>query len=373
MAKYQIYNEDCIQGAKKIKDKSVDLCIFDPPFGINETSFGKHYKRKEHNVLGGYQEAPEDYLTFTTQWLDEAKKILRDDGSMYIISGWTNLGDVLLAVENLDLYIRNHIIWKFNFGVNTSNKWVTSHYSILYVTKFKKARPIFNKYCRFGPQEKDDNGGSLLYQDIEDVWHIKKEYQPNTAKNKNKLPDELIRKIILYSSKKNNLVCDFFMGNFTTANIALRLGRRVIGFETNKEVYNYHMKHLDDIEFGCELTNLKKVKIEKPKNQGKPLDDDTRVNIKKDFIEMIDNGLSKKDSISKICEKYQRGRFSIINIVQNIPINQRKHLNGDKEKIIEDAAILMEQGRRRVDICKILASKYHRSAKSIEHLLRGCL
>ena len=149
-----IFNCDCISGAKRhLHDGVCDLLICDPPFGISEASFDKHYKRNEDLVLKGYVEAPKDYYQFSYDWLSEANRILRPDGSMYIISGWSNLKDVLNAVDEVGFYTINHIIWKFNFGVATKKKYVTSHYHVLYLKKSKKANPIFNTHCRFGAQE----------------------------------------------------------------------------------------------------------------------------------------------------------------------------------------------------------------------------
>jgi len=53
---YRIYNCDCIEGSKKhINDKSIDLIICDPPFGIEEKSFDQHYHRKKDNIVDGYR------------------------------------------------------------------------------------------------------------------------------------------------------------------------------------------------------------------------------------------------------------------------------------------------------------------------------
>jgi hypothetical protein len=82
--------------------------------------------------------------------------------------------DVLSAIDKHNLHIQNHIIWKFNFGTFTKNKYVTSHYHILYVLKSKKAKPTFNTYSRFSSQEKDTVGNSVNYHDREDVWEIKR-------------------------------------------------------------------------------------------------------------------------------------------------------------------------------------------------------
>ena len=172
-----IYNEDCIEGSRKrIKDKSIDLIICDGPFGISESSFSKHYYRNNTNIITGYVEAPKDYDKFTLDLMTEAARILKDDGSMYIVSGWSNLSSFYKAIEKLGLYEVNHLVWKYNFGVHTTKKFVTSHYHILYITK-QNAKPTFNTYSRFGFAEKNEKNGSLLYQDMESVWNIPKEYQ----------------------------------------------------------------------------------------------------------------------------------------------------------------------------------------------------
>lgn len=310
-----IYNEDCIVGAKKyIKDESVDLGIFDPPFGINEASFDKHYKRNKDCVLGGYVEAPEDYYKFSLDWMGEAKRTLKPNGSIYIISGWTHLRHILNAVNELELEMINHIIWKFNFGVATRKKFVSSHYHILYLAK-QKSQPTFNTYCRFGSQEKSEGGGSLNYQDLEDVFSINKEYNPNETKNKNKLPDALIEKLILYSSNENDVVCDFFLGNFTTAIVAKRLNRKPIGFELNKESFDYWNDKLNNVKSGSDLATLKIVKNDAPKNQGKKITEEEIKTIVADFHEQMKLLKTKKEVMAYLCEKYQRGRFGLKNIL----------------------------------------------------------
>lgn len=312
---YKIYNEDCIIGSKKIKSDSVDLIICDPPFGINEGSFNKHYNRSSDKVIDGYVEAPSDYDQFTLEWLTECKRILKDNGSMYIISGWSNLYSFYKAFDKLELNIINHIIWKYNFGVSTKSKWVTSHYHIFYISKKKKEKLTFNKNAIYSQIDKDDNNRSLQYSDIEDVWVLNKEYSKD-IKNMNKLPCKLIEKIINYSSNKDQLVCDFFMGNFTTADCALRLGRNVIGFEINKKSYDYWMNKIKDIEYGVDY---KPPKLDNffP-NQGKKITDLERNSIIKDFNNIIG---TKKDKIKKLSEKYGRGYFSILNIINSIKLN----------------------------------------------------
>jgi site-specific DNA-methyltransferase (adenine-specific) len=310
-----IYYEDCISGSDKIEKGSVKLLICDPPFGINESKFDQHYKRETSNIISGYVEAPEEYDQWTLQWMQKAKELLHEDGTFYVVIGHTKLKSVLQAAEYLDFHLINHIIWKFNFGVNTKKKFVTSHYHILYYAKSSKANLTFNTYCRFGSQEKDSNNGSLLYQDMEDVFVIKKEYSPNEVKNQNKLPEELIKKLIQYSSNENDLVCDFFMGNFTTAFVALKMGRQICGFEKNQEAFNLHYSRLALVEFGSGLKELKKVENITPKNQGKSITEQEFCQICADYSSLILDGKTKKEASLILQDKYGRGRFAIKNIL----------------------------------------------------------
>jgi len=243
---YNIHNYDCIKGAQKyISDKSVDLMICDPPFGINETKFKNLYNRDD-KVIKGYVEAPDNYYNFSCEWIKEAKRILKNNGSMYIISGWSNSDIIGRVIRELDLFLINKLIWNFPFGVYTKKKYVTSHYEIFYIKKTKKSKVTFNRECRF------DNSKDI-YKDLQSVWQINKEYHTGSIKNENKLPEELIRKIIQYSSNKENIVCDFFLGNFTTAIVSKKLNRLPIGFELNSMSYKRGIDILQKIKIGSGL------------------------------------------------------------------------------------------------------------------------
>jgi len=240
----KIYNKDCIVGMKTIPNEKIDLVVTDPPFAINFKAKKANYNRIASRVLSGYDEIKvEDYYDFTNAWMAEAYRILKKSGSMYVFSGWNNLKDILTALDDNNFTTINHIIWKYQFGVVTSKKFVTSHYHCLFVCKDNKKRKFF-PYSRFKKNAKTSDGQSLHYRDKEDVWIINREYWTGDDKTTTKLPAEIIKKMLKYSSKKTDLVLDPFLGSGQVAVISKMLGRRYLGFEIVKQYYNFANKRL---------------------------------------------------------------------------------------------------------------------------------
>jgi site-specific DNA-methyltransferase (adenine-specific) len=240
----KIYNKDCIVGMKQIPDEKIDLVVTDPPFAINFKAKKANYNRTPSRVLSGYNEIKvEDYYDFTNAWMQEVYRILKKSGSMYVFSGWNNLKDILTSLDNNGFTTINHIIWKYQFGVVTSKKFVTSHYHCLFVCKDDKKRKFF-PYSRFKKNAKTSDGQSLHYKDKEDVWIINREYWTGDDKTPTKLPAEIIKKILMYSSEKRDLVLDPFLGSGQVAVISKMLGRRYLGFEIVKQYYDFANKRL---------------------------------------------------------------------------------------------------------------------------------
>lgn len=233
---------DCLEIMKEIPDGSIDLIITDPPFAIDFKAKRSNYNRTQTRVLEGYNEIPkEKYYEFTVNWMKEAYRILKKTGSMYVFSGWTNLKDVLNALDKVGFVTINHLIWKYQFGVFTKRKYVTCHYHILFVVKDVK-KYMFNK-VEYYP---------------EDVWIINREYWTGRIKTPTKLPVELVKKILLFSSEKGDIVFDPFIGSGTVAVAAKILGRHYIGIEINPKYCEIAKKRLNNIPERLETFGLNK-------------------------------------------------------------------------------------------------------------------
>jgi site-specific DNA-methyltransferase (adenine-specific) len=242
---YQVYNQSCIDGMREhVADGSVDLIFTDPPYGIDGDGLDVHYHRDESNVVQGYIDVPlTQYAKFSQEWISECARVLRPGGSLYIVSGYTNLHHVLNALHSTDLEEINHIIAKYSFGVSTKNKFVSSHYHVLFWQKpdKKNQKRTFNSNWKYTDQ-KDSYHDRLTVQDMP------RAHNPGQTKNKNQLSEDFIEKFIMYSSNRGDTVMDCFGGGFTTARTALRYGRKFIGFELNKNAYDAFVPTLDEVE-----------------------------------------------------------------------------------------------------------------------------
>ena len=90
-------NADCVRGAvAHLPDASVDLIVTDPPYGIEGDRLHRHYNRDERFVVDGYVEVDaKKYKAFSRAWIAQAERVLRPGGQLYVVSGYTNLYDVL--------------------------------------------------------------------------------------------------------------------------------------------------------------------------------------------------------------------------------------------------------------------------------------
>jgi site-specific DNA-methyltransferase (adenine-specific) len=310
-------NADCVSGALHyLADASVDLIVTDPPYGIGGDGLHKHYNRDERFVVEGYVEVPAPrYAHFSRAWIAQAERVLRPGGQIYVVSGYTNLPDVLNALRETSLREVNHIIWKYNFGVYTSRKFVSSHYHILYYAKPGLPR-TFNLECRFARDERADGGGSSSYRDREDVWTINREYKPGRKKNKNELPLALLQKMLLYSSNEGDLVCDFFMGGGSTAIACIGLNRRFAGFELSPQMFRTVLEDVDRAVPGGLLSGLAK-RGAVVENRGKRWSPgDVRAVLRR-YEELAATGAPKRRIVDALGTEFGRGPWAIGKVIKD--------------------------------------------------------
>jgi site-specific DNA-methyltransferase (adenine-specific) len=233
--------DDCIAGMESMSAESVDLVIADPPFGLGFSGKESVYNRNDDLVIDFYQDVDEKYGEFTEEWMALIQKVMRPHATAYVFSGWTHLEEVLRGARKAGLATINHLIWKYQFGVFTKRKYVSSHYHILWLAKDPE-KYFFNKLEHYP----------------EDVWIISRKYKPGQCKNGNTLPEAVVRNCIEFSSKPGDLVFDPFMGMATTAVASKGTWRHFFGFEINKLLEPAVTRRIGNKKLGRDYVSLEK-------------------------------------------------------------------------------------------------------------------
>ncbi len=238
----KVFFDDCVQELRKLSPESIDMIVADPPFGLNFGEMEVLYNRNSDLVAKGYQDVEiSDYSSFCKSWIKELPRVLKEDAGVWIFSGWTNLVDILNALRESNLKLINDIVWKYQFGVFTKRKFVTSHYHILFAVKDEK-KYFFNKIEHYPL----------------DVWEINRGYQRGKKKNATKLPIQVVQRCIDFGSEPGDLILDPFMGNGTTAAAALSSCRHFLGYEINHSLNEIIAENILNITLGQDYKQYSK-------------------------------------------------------------------------------------------------------------------
>ncbi|MBN2835145.1 MAG: site-specific DNA-methyltransferase [Candidatus Delongbacteria bacterium] len=259
MKKNTIYQENCIEGMKRISSKSVDLIIADPPYNLSKGNTINFLGNSVVKGMGGeWNKAFEnwdnysliEYFEFTKQWLTEAKRIMKNSGSMWIFGTYHNIGIINFLCQMLDLEIINEIIWyKSNSFPNLAGRRLTaSHETILWVHNNPKKRLYkFNyEYSKNGDFDYDNLKSPT--KQMRTVWSIpnnKKKWELSLGKHPTQKPIRIMDRIINLTTDEEDLVLAPFSGAGTECLSAKRNNRKYIGFEIENEYYELSIKRLE--------------------------------------------------------------------------------------------------------------------------------
>jgi len=259
-----IIMQDCITAMRALPAKSVDLIFADPPYNLQ---LGGDLSRPD----GSHVDAVTDdwdkfdslaiYDKFTRAWLTEAKRILKDNGAIWVIGSYHNIFKVGSAIQDLGYWILNDIVWrKANPMPNfKGTRFTNAHETLIWASMGEKARYTFNyrsmKTLNDELQMRSDwefpicGGQERLKRDGVKVHPTQK-------------PEALIYRILLACTKPGDVVLDPFFGTGTTGAVAKRLGRRWIGIEREA---GYCSAALERIEAALPLDESALVTMQSPK------------------------------------------------------------------------------------------------------------
>lgn len=246
----KILQGDCIETLKKLPENSIDLIFADPPYNMQlEDDLIRYEGTKFDGVDDAWDKFPtlEAYAEFCTQWITECKRVLKKNGSLWIIGSFQNIYKIGSILQDMGFWIINDIVWsKSNPVPNFSGtRFTNAHETILWVVKDKKAKPTFNYKTM-----KDYNGGKQM----KSVWEIPLCTGNERLKDENghkvhstQKPEEILKRIILSTSKEGDIVLDPFFGTGTTGAVAKKYNRNFVGIEMDETYCKAAQERIDNI------------------------------------------------------------------------------------------------------------------------------
>ncbi len=261
-----IFNIDCLEGMKEMPDKSVDLVIADPPYNLSK---GAEWKWDNSVVLKGMggnwnkvmvdwdNMSFEEYWNFTVQWISEIKRILKPTGSVWIFGTYHNMGIINVICQMLQVEIINEIVWfKRNAFPNLSGRRFTaSHETILWAHSGGGKRQYYYDYEYIKNTDFPEDLIKQPGKQMRTVWDIpnnKTKEELAYGKHPTQKPIRLLKRMILSSTKEEDLVFTPFSGSGSECVAAKMCGRNYCGFELNAEYYNISLERLKH----CEKENV---------------------------------------------------------------------------------------------------------------------
>ena len=224
---------DAIEELKKLPDASIDLICTDPPYNLGK-DYGNNIDWKQWH----------EYENFALDWLTESKRVLKDDGSIYVFMGVKFVSRLFLMLQELGFHFNGWITWHYTQGMGRTKGFSSRHEDILYFTKSDNFTfnndevRIPQKYFRERNNMKGANPG--------DVWEFSHVHysNPERVNHPTQKPEALMKRAILASSNKGDVVLDPFVGSGTTCVVSNFLNRKWIGFDINPEYIEMSEKRI---------------------------------------------------------------------------------------------------------------------------------
>ncbi|MBM3204501.1 adenine-specific DNA-methyltransferase [Candidatus Uhrbacteria bacterium] len=241
-----IFNEDCIEVLRSIKDESIDLIFADPPYNIGK-DFGNNSDKWDSTTR---------YLEWCQQWINECIRILKPSGTFYFMNATQHMPylDVYVASK---LKIINRIVWFYDSsGVQAKNKFGSLYEPIIMAVKnedgYKFNFEDIQVEAKTGSERKLIDYRKKVPTPYNtkktpgNVWYFPRvrfrmpEYEDHPTQK----PESLLERIVLASSNPGDTVLDPFGGTFTTCAVAKKQGRKTIGIELNEQYFKIGLRRL---------------------------------------------------------------------------------------------------------------------------------
>ena len=245
----KIINGDSLKEIKKVPDKSFDLIFADPPYNMQ---IGETLRRPDASKVKGVDdkwdqfESFKHYDDFCKSWLIECKRILKDNGSIWVIGSYHNIFRLGYHLQNLNYWLLNDVIWRKNNPMPNfrGTRFTNAHETLIWASKNKRSKYTFNYQSL-----KCLNDDLQMRSDwMLPICNGKERLKKNNGKkvHSTQKPESLLHRIILATTNVGDSIFDPFLGTGTSAVVAKKLGRKYFGIEKEKTYFKAASERIDN-------------------------------------------------------------------------------------------------------------------------------
>jgi len=228
---------DCIKSMESLPEGSVDMIFADPPYNLQlQGDLHRPNNSKVDAVDDDWDqfESFEAYDDFTKRWLKAARRLLKPDGTMWVIGSYHNIFRVGATLQDLGFWMLNDVIWrKTNPMPNfRGRRFTNAHETMIWVAKDKDARYRFNYEAMKALNDDLQMRSDWTLPICSGKERLKKD---GVKAHPTQKPESLLYRVVLSSTQPGDVILDPFFGTGTTGAVAKKLGRNWIGCDESRE------------------------------------------------------------------------------------------------------------------------------------------
>lgn len=246
----RILQGDCLERLAQLPAHSVDLVFADPPYNLQLRG---ELWRPNMTRVDAVEEAWDQfdsfqhYDDFSRAWLTACRRVLKDDGALWVIGTYHNIYRLGSILQDLGYWILNDVLWiKSNPMPNFRGvRFTNAHETLIWAAKTKDAKYTFNHHAMKALNDDKQMRSDWTIPICSGAERIKVAGHKAHPTQK---PEALLYRVILASTQPGDLVLDPFFGMGTTGVVAKKLHRRWLGIERELEYIELAQKRIDAIE-----------------------------------------------------------------------------------------------------------------------------
>ena len=245
-----ILHGDCIEVMQGLPAGCVDLIFADPPYNLQLN--GELWRPNTTRVdavddAWDRFDSFESYDAFTRAWLTAARRVLRPDGTLWVIGSYHNIYRVGAILQDLGYWILNDVVWvKTNPMPNFHGvRFTNAHETLIWASREKGARYTFNHHAMKPFNDDKQMRSDWLLPICTGSERIRVEGSKAHSTQK---PEALLYRILLASSNPGDLVLDPFFGSGTTGAVAKVLHRDWLGIEREPAYIDLAQQRIDSVQ-----------------------------------------------------------------------------------------------------------------------------